>query len=122
MSVSANVAVNAISGDDYVDPLYSPFKSVVDGSIDRIRARVKERQLEQSERKRYIHNEKSVMDSRTNIPNSHPSSVSPSVKKELPISLNSPRWKTSIPNLPAFASCPPPRTCTLVTSLSSFIG
>ena len=61
------------------------------------------------------------MNSRPNIPNSHPSSVSPSVKKELPISLNSPRWKTSIPNLPAFASCPPPRKCTLVTSLSYFI-
>ena len=119
MSVSANVAVKAISGDDYVDPLYSPFKSVVDGSIDRIRVRVKERQVEQSERKRYIHNENSVMNSRTNIPNSRPSSVSPSVKKELPISLNSPRWKTSIPNLPTtLQSCPPPRTCTLVTSFS----
>jgi hypothetical protein len=94
-----------------------PFLSVVDRSIDRIRVRVKERQLEQSERKRYIHNEKSVMNSRTSIPISHPSSVSPSIKKELPISLNSPKWKTSIPNLPAFPSCPPPRTCTLVTSL-----
>src|SRR5271170_277807 len=100
MSVSANVAVNAISGDDYVDPLHSPFKSVVDGSIDRIRVRVKERQLEQSERKRYIHNKNLVMHSQTNIVHEPPSSMSPSIKKELPISLDSPRWKTSIPNLP----------------------
>ena len=114
MSFSASTALKAISGDDYIDPLYSLFERV-DSSIDRIRVQVKKRQLAQSERKRYIHNDETFMTSRQMVVDDPSLPVSPPVKRELPISLDSPRWKISIPSLPTFPSCPPPRACTLVT-------
>ena len=113
MSYSANVAVRAISGADYVDPLYGFLKCVSDFSLDRIRVRAQERQLEQSERKQYLRVPLMFKNTKTNINDASPSPESPPSQSEFPIPSNSPRW-TSVPIIPNFASCPPPRACTLV--------